>query len=71
MLQTMTTLAEIEAAVDALPSSEKQHLLLYVAASLQAHGSPLPDSQALSHEQQRFDWMAEDESAMRRFRQNP
>lgn len=70
MLAAMTTLAEIEAAVDALPASEKQHLLLYVAARLESQGFPATDPHLLPPEQ-RVDWMAEDESAMRRFRPNP
>jgi hypothetical protein len=70
MVQTVTTLAEIEAAVDALPASEKQHLLLYVVARLEAQGHPLPDPTLLRPDQ-RIDWMAEDEGAMRRFHQNP
>jgi hypothetical protein len=65
----MTTLAEIESAIDALPASEKQLLLLYVAARLKAPGVALPDALSLSHEQL-VDWMAEDEAAMRRFRPN-
>jgi hypothetical protein len=64
----MTTLAEIEAAIDALPASEKQHLLLFVASRLEAQGIPF-DARALSREQL-VDWMAEDEAAMRRFRPN-
>ncbi|HUD45903.1 MAG TPA: hypothetical protein VMR33_03680 [Candidatus Baltobacteraceae bacterium] len=65
----MTTLAEIQAAIDALPASEKQHLLVYVAARLKAQGAALPDALALSREQM-VDWMAEDEAAMRRFHPN-
>jgi len=64
----MTTLAEIEAAIDALPPSEKQHLLLFVASRLEAQGIPF-DPRTLSREQL-VDWMAEDEAAMRRFRPN-
>ena len=65
----MTTLAEIESAIDALPASEKQHLLLSVAARLKALGIAVPDAYPLTPEQ-RVDWMAEDEAAMRRFRPN-
>jgi hypothetical protein len=65
----MTTLAEIEAATDALSASDKQQLLLYLAARLQAQGAPLPDALALPREP-RIDWMAEDEAAMRRFHPN-
>ncbi len=66
----MTTLAEIEAAIDGLPASEKQQLLLYVAARLKALGAAIPDAHTLSHEQI-IDWLAEDEAAMRRFHPNP
>ena len=65
----MTTLAEIEAAIDALPASEKQHVLLHVAARLKALGAALPDAATLSRDQM-VDWMAEDEAAMRRFHPN-
>ncbi|MGA2176424.1 MAG: hypothetical protein ABSH38_15720 [Verrucomicrobiota bacterium] len=65
----MTTLAEIEAATDALSASDKQQLLLYLAARLQAQGAPLPDALAPLREP-RIDWMAEDEAAMRRFHPN-
>src|ERR1700722_11554238 len=62
---SVTTLAEIEAAIDALPASETQLLLAYVAARLKVLGGTVPD--ALGRDQMR-DWMAEDEAAMRRFR---
>jgi len=63
----VTTLAEIETAADALSAAEKQQLLLYLAARLQAQGAPLPETPALPRERV-SDWMAEDEAAMRRFR---
>jgi hypothetical protein len=63
----MITLAEIEAATDALSASDQQQLLLYLAARLQAQGTSLPELPLLPREQ-RVDWMAEDEAAMRRFR---
>jgi len=62
----MITLAEIEAATDALSATDKKELLLYLAARLQAQGAPLPDMPGLTREA-RVDWMAEDEAAMRRF----
>jgi hypothetical protein len=65
----MTTLADIEAAIDALPASEKQQLLLYVAARLKAQGAALPDARALWRDQ-KTDWLAEDEAEMRRFHPN-
>ncbi|MGA2748071.1 MAG: hypothetical protein ABSG59_04775 [Verrucomicrobiota bacterium] len=63
----MITLAEIEAATDALSASDQQQLFLYLAARLQSKGSPLPQSPPLSSDAM-VDWMAEDEAAMRRFR---
>ena len=56
----MSTLAEIEAAIDALPASETQLLLAYVAARLKTLGDSVPEAAGR-------DWMAEDEAAMRRF----
>jgi hypothetical protein len=63
----MITLAEIEAATDALSASDKKKLMVYLAACLQGHGAVLPET--LSRET-RVDWMAEDEAAMRRFSPN-
>jgi hypothetical protein len=62
---SVTTLAEIEAAIDALPASETQHLLAYVAARLKTLDDSVPDASGLDPMR---DWMAEDEAAMRRFR---
>jgi hypothetical protein len=66
----MTTLAEVEAAADALSAYDQQQLLLYLAARLQAKGASLPEAFRLPRETL-VDWMAEDEAAMRRFRPNP
>jgi hypothetical protein len=60
----MSTLAEIEAAIDALPASETQVLLAYVAARLKILREAVPEASSLD---QMRDWMAEDEAAMRRF----
>ena len=65
----MTTLAEIKTAANALPPPEQQQLLLFLVASLQAQGTPLPETSALPREV-KTDWMAEDEAAMRRFHPN-
>jgi hypothetical protein len=65
----MSTLADIEAAIDALPPSDKQQLLLYVASRLRAQGAAVPDTRSQPRDQ-KDDWMAEDEAAMRRFRPN-
>jgi hypothetical protein len=65
----MTTLAEIETAADALSTLEKQQLMLYLAARLQAQGASLPETPLLPFERM-GDWMAEDEAAMRRIHPN-
>jgi len=65
MFLCMTTLAEIETAAAALSDAEKQQLMLFLASRLQAQASPLADSSARAQEMI-FDWMAEDEAAMRR-----
>jgi hypothetical protein len=65
----VTTLAEIKTAADALPASEQQQLMLFLAARLKAQGAPLPENPPLPREM-KADWMAEDEAAMRRFRPN-
>ena len=63
----MKTLAEIERAVEELPSGEKTELLLFVAQRLREEKAPLPEPRRFSDEQLRA-WMDEDEEAMRRFR---
>jgi hypothetical protein len=64
----MNTLAEIEAAADALPPEQKQELLLFLAARLRAERGGLPEPRSFSAEQMAA-WMAEDEADMRRFRE--
>src|SRR5262245_53725567 len=56
----MSTLAEIEAAVDALPPAEKQQLLLFIAARLRSEGGSLPAPRKFTREQVDA-WIAEDE----------
>jgi hypothetical protein len=63
----MSTLAEIEAAADALTSADKQQLLLYVAARIRAEAGIPPTPRRFSREQVN-DWIAEDEAEMQRFR---
>jgi hypothetical protein len=63
----MSTLAEIESAVTALPAREKAELLLFVAGQLRAEGAPLPEPRLFSPEQLQA-WMDEDEEDMRKFR---
>lgn len=64
---SMSTLAEIEAAVDALPTKEKQELLIFLAARLRADGQALPEPRRFSREQM-ASWIAEDEEDMRGLR---
>jgi hypothetical protein len=65
----MTTLAEIEAAADALSPEQKQELLLFLAARLRAQGVPLPEPRTFSREQVAR-WIEQDEADMRRFRES-
>lgn len=58
----MSTLAEIEAVVDALPPADKQQLLLFLAARLRAQAGPLPAPRRFSREQLNA-WIAKDEHA--------
>ena len=62
----MSTLAEIEAAADALPAEQKQELLLFLAARLRAGTEELPPPQEFSREQIE-QWIADDEAGYRRF----
>jgi hypothetical protein len=63
----MSTLAEIEAAADALPDGDKQQLLLFLAARLRAQAGQLPTSRTFSPEQLQ-NWITEDEAEMQRYR---
>ena len=65
----MSTLAEIETAVDALPADQKQELLLFLAARLRAQGNGLPTPRKFSRDQLKA-WIAEDEAEMQRLRDN-
>lgn len=67
-LERMSTLAEIERAADALPSEEKQELILFLAARLRRSGVKLPPPRKFSREQI-AGWIAADEAEMQRFRQ--
>lgn len=64
----MSTLAEIEAAVDALPISDQQQLLLFLAARLRERAGALPAPRKFSSAQVNA-WIAEDELDMQRFRE--
>ncbi len=64
----MSSLAEIEAAADALPAEQKHELILFLAARLRGQQVRLPDPRKFSREQV-ADWISEDEADMQRFRQ--
>lgn len=64
----MSTLAEIEAAADALSPEQKQELLLYLVKRMRAQGVRLPEPQEISTEQI-SEWMADDDLDMQRFRE--
>jgi hypothetical protein len=65
----MSTLAEIEAAADALTPAQKQELLLFLAARLRAEGAKLPEPRKFPG-QQIGDWIARDEADMQRFHES-
>ena len=62
----MSTLAEIEAAAEALTPEQKQELLLFLAARLRAHDAKPPETRKFSREQI-ASWIAQDEVDMQRF----
>jgi hypothetical protein len=62
----MSTLAEIQAAADALPAEQKQELLLFLAARLRAGTGELPPPREFSRDQIE-QWIADDEAGYRRF----
>jgi hypothetical protein len=62
----MSTIDEIEAAIDSLPSEQKQELFLFLAARLRGAGQ-LPPPREFNREQIEA-WIADDEEGMRRFR---
>ncbi len=64
----MSTLAEIEAAADALSPEQKQELFLFLAARLRSGAGPVPPPREFSREQIEG-WIADDEAGMRRFRE--
>ncbi len=64
----MSTLADIEAAADALPPEQKQELMLFLAARLREDGSRLPDPRKFTRELMAA-WIAQDEADMCRFRE--
>lgn len=62
----MSTLAEIEAAADALPPEEKQELFLFLAVRLR-EGRVLPEPRDFPKDEMEA-WVAEDEADMESFR---
>ena len=64
----MSTLAEIEAAVDALAPEQKQELLLFLARRLRAEGTRPTEPRKYSREQI-AKWISQDEADMQKFRQ--
>lgn len=65
----MSTLAEIEAAADALTEQEKEELFLFLATRLRsATAAELPPPRQFSKEQMEA-WMRDDEEGMRSFRE--
>ncbi|HUB24721.1 MAG TPA: hypothetical protein VL992_04765 [Tepidisphaeraceae bacterium] len=63
----MSSLREIEAAVDSLLPDQRQELLIYIAAKMRADRSAIPQPRDFTG-QQINTWIQEDESDMRRFR---
>jgi hypothetical protein len=62
----MSTLAEIEAAADALPPEQKLELLVFLAARLRTQGAGLPEPRTFPPERIAA-WIGEDEADMHRF----
>ena len=62
----MSTLAEIEAAFQALTSHEQQELFLFLAARLHSN-EDFPPPREFSPEQIQ-EWIVDDEAGMQRFR---
>ena len=63
----MSTLPEIEAAVEALPPAGQQELLLFLAARLRKQAGELPPPRTFSAEQMQG-WIVQDEADLQRFR---
>lgn len=65
ILSLMSSLTEIEAAVDKLPDDQKQELLLFLASRLRGKPGQLPMPRHFTPEQMAA-WIAEDEADLRR-----
>jgi hypothetical protein len=64
---SMSTLPEIEAAVESLTPQDKQQLLLFLAARLRAQSGSMPPVRRFTREQI-SGWIDEDDEEMRRLR---
>jgi hypothetical protein len=62
----MSTLTEIEAAVDLLPPEEQQELLLFLATRLHGAGGALPPPRDIPRDQIEK-WIADDEADYKKF----
>jgi hypothetical protein len=62
----MSTLTQIEEAADALPTEQKQELLLFLAARLRAESNRSLEPRKFSPEEV-AGWIQQDEADMRRF----
>jgi hypothetical protein len=62
----MSTLAEIEAAAEALSPEQKQELMLFLAARLRANGAKMPEPRVFSPDEI-ANWIARDETDLARF----
>jgi hypothetical protein len=60
----VSTLSEIEKAVDGLSLVEKQRLVLFLVSRLRAQGQPLPPPRSFTRQQIEA-WIAEDEAELR------
>lgn len=65
---SMSTLTEIEAAIDRLPPGDKQRLLLYLAARLRAGSGEAPPPRRFGADQINS-WITDDEAELKRFRE--
>jgi hypothetical protein len=65
----MSTLAEIEAAADALPSDQKRSLIVFLAARLRGEGAKSPPPRKFTVEEI-SSWIAGDEADMQRFQES-
>lgn len=63
----MSTLAEIEKAVEGLPPEQQQELMFFLGACLRARRLPLPEPRQFSREQIQS-WVAEDEADLEHYR---